>query len=92
MPHAHSVRKLDGNPIVGCSRPKTSMGLFLRSGKSFQTPRLTASGSFKAAELRLCHRDEIVIALLAKWHEDARRIQWDYENIVRHKWRLDRLN
>ncbi|GLQ57219.1 DUF1801 domain-containing protein [Devosia nitrariae] len=90
--HAHPVWFLDGNPIVGYSKLKSSVRLLFWSGQSFATPGLTPEGTFKAAEIRYTSPDEIDAAALARWLEEARLIQWDYKNIIKKKGRLDRIS
>lgn len=90
--HAHPVWFLDGNPIVGYSRLKDCIRLLFWSGQGFETPGLTAEGTFKAAERRFTSSDQINRDLLRRWLEEARLIQWDYRNIVKRKGRLERLS
>ena len=89
--HAHPVWFLDGNPIVGYSKLKSCIRLMFWSGQGFDTPGLTPSGSFKAAELRLTDAAQLDDVALAAWLAEAREIQWDYKNIVRRKGELLRL-
>ena len=89
--HAHPVWFLDGNPIVGYSKLKTSVRLLFWSGQSFQEPGLTNEGSFKAAEVRYGGVEEVDIRSLARWLAEARDVQWDYKNLVRRKGKLERL-
>ncbi len=89
--HAHPVWFLQGNPVVGYGRLKDCIRLLFWSGQSFQTPGLSASGRFKAAELRLTAAEQIEEVPLRAWLEEARAVQWDYKNIVRRKGRLERL-
>lgn len=89
--HAHPVWFLDGNPVVGYSKLKHCVRLLFWSGQSFEEPGLKREGSFKAAEARYTHVDEVNIGDLARWLGKARDIQWDYKNIVRRKGRLERL-
>jgi hypothetical protein len=79
--HAHPVWFLDGNPIVGYDRLKDAVRLMFWSGQSFPTPGLTASGSFQAAEVRYVEASQIETEPLARWLQDSRDIQWDYEHI-----------
>ncbi|MFS0852929.1 hypothetical protein [Microbacterium sp. 179-I 3D4 NHS] len=79
--HAHPVWFLDGNPIVGYSRLKDAMRLMFWSGQSFPVAGLSASGTFRAADVRLTSADEIDIERLAQWLAASRDIQWDYEHI-----------
>lgn len=89
--HAHPVWFLDGNPVVGYSKLKHCVRLLFWSGQSFEEPGLKKEGSFKAAEARYTHVDQVNIDDLARWLGKAREIQWDYKNIVRRKGRLERL-
>ncbi len=90
--HAHPVWFLSGNPVVGYSKLKGCVRLLFWSGQSFETPGLTPEGKFKAAELRLTSAAEIEPGQLRLWLDEARRIQWDYKNIVKRKGRLQRLS
>lgn len=89
--HAHPVWFLAGNPIVGYSRLKTCVRLMFWSGQSFETPGFGKSGTFKAAELRITSLADLANVPMKKWLDEARRIQWDYKNIVKRKGRLERL-
>ena len=82
---------LDGNPIVGYSKLKNSVRLMFWSGQSFDEPGLTPEGSYKAAEARYTHADQIDTETLKRWLEKAQAIQWDYKNIVKHRGELLRL-
>lgn len=83
--HAHPVWFLNGNPVVGYSKLKNGIRVLFWSGQSFPTPGLISEGTFKAAEIRYTDPKEIKVSQLKKWLKDARNIQWDYENIVKHK-------
>lgn len=89
--HAHPVWFLGGNPIVGYSKLKSCVRLLFWSGQSFTAPGLETEGSFKAAEKRYTALDEVDETQLRAWLEEARRIQWDYKNIVKRKGKLERL-
>lgn len=89
--HAHPVWFLDGNPIVGYSKLKDCIRLLFWSGQSFIEEGLQDEGSFKAAEVRYTAPDQIKTTQLKRWLTKARKIQWDYKNIVRRKGRLVRL-
>ena len=89
--HAHPVWFLDGNPVAGYSKLKNSVRLLFWSGQSFATDGLTPEGTFKAAEIRYTSAEQIDKGKLAQWLEQARRIQWDYKNLVRRKGKLVRL-
>ncbi|HRG15025.1 MAG TPA: DUF1801 domain-containing protein [Pseudomonadota bacterium] len=89
--HAHPVWFLDGNPIVGYSKLKDSVRLLFWSGQSFATPGLAPEGKFKAAEARYTLAEQIDRDVLTRWLAESRDIQWDYQNLVRRKGRLERL-
>lgn len=89
--HAHPVWFLDGNPIVGYSKLKDCVRLLFWSGQSFDEPGLKKEGKFKAAEARYASADEVNTGVLRRWLAKARDIQWDYQNLVRRKGRLERL-
>jgi len=90
--HGSPVWFLDGNPIVGYHKLKDSVRLLFWSGQTFDEALLTKEGSFKAAEIRYANRNEIDTGNLHRWLKKAKRIQWDYKNIVKHKGVLDRLS
>lgn len=83
--HRHPVWFLAGNPIVGYHRLKAGMRLLFWSGQSFPTPGLKPEGSFKAAEILFKTIDDIDDDLVRRWLADGRRIQWDYEHIMKNK-------
>ncbi len=89
--HAHPVWFLDGNPIVGYSKLKDCVRLLFWSGQSFKEKGLKKEGSFKAAEARYTALDQVKVEKLVRWLAEARKVQWDYKNIVRRKGRLERL-
>lgn len=89
--HAHPVWFLDGNPVVGYSTLKNGVRLLFWSGQTFEEEGLAKEGSFKAAEARYAAASEVDPVALERWLGKARDIQWDYQNIVRRKGRLDRL-
>jgi hypothetical protein len=89
--HRHPVWFLDGNPVVGYSKLKDSVRLLFWSGQSFDEDGLKAEGSFKAAEARYTNVDEINGPDLQRWLKKAKKIQWDYKNIVKRKGVLERL-
>ncbi|MCG6139802.1 DUF1801 domain-containing protein [Leptospira mtsangambouensis] len=89
--HAHPVWFLDGNPIVGYNKLKTCIRLLFWSGQSFEVNGLTPEGSFKAAEVRYTEVNQIKKKDLKLWLGQAKKIQWDYKNIVKRKGVLERL-
>ena len=89
--HAHPVWFLEGNPIVGYDKLKDCVRVLFWSGQSFDEENLQKNGSFKASEIRYTNVDQINISDLKRWLEKARKIQWDYKNIVKRKGVLERL-
>jgi hypothetical protein len=61
------------------------------SGQSFDEDDLKKEGSFKAAEVRYTDVKQIKTAKLKRWLTKARKIQWDYKNIVKRRGNLERL-
>ncbi|MBM9548415.1 DUF1801 domain-containing protein [Leptospira sp. 201903074] len=89
--HAHPVWFLDGNPIVGYSKLKSCIRLLFWSGQTFEEKGLEPEGSFKAAEVRYTDVSQINKKDLKRWLGQAKKIQWDYKNIVKRKGVLERL-
>jgi hypothetical protein len=83
--HAHPVWFLDGNPVVGYSRLKSSVQLLFWSGRSFDETGLKNEGKFQAAEKRYTDASEVDTIELARWLALSRDIQWDYANIVKRQ-------
>src|SRR5436190_23223649 len=84
--HAHPVWFLDGNPIVGYSRQKAGVRLMFWSGASFDEPGLDVLGAkFKDASRFYTDAAEIKPTVLKRWLTKARKIQWDYKNIVKRR-------
>ena len=90
--HGHPVWFLSGNPIVGYHKLKDSVRLLFWSGQSFDEKDLKPEGTFKAAEVRYTEVGQINVAHVKRWLEKARKIQWDYKNIVKRKGRLEKLD
>lgn len=89
--HRTAVWFLDGNPVVGYAKRKEGVQLLFWSGQSFEEEGLKPEGSFKAAEARYMDAAEINEKDLARWLKKAKKIQWDYKNIVKRKGKLIRL-
>jgi hypothetical protein len=89
--HAHPVWFLNKNPIVGYSTLEDSVRLLFWSGQSFREEGLRKKGSFKAAEVRYTSVEQINTKDLRRWLKKAKKIQWDYKNIVKRKGKLIRL-
>jgi hypothetical protein len=89
--HRTAVWFIEGNPIVGYSVRKDSVQLLFWSGQSFKDTDLKPEGSFKAAEMRYVDVDDIKITALRGWLKQAKKIQWDYKNIVKRKGKLEKI-
>ena len=93
--HRHPVWFLEGNPIVGYAKAKDDVGLLFWSGQSFDASGapsgLRPDGKFKAAKVCYATVADVDVARLGRWLEQARAIQWDYQNLVKRKGKLERL-
>ena len=89
--HGAPVWFLNDNPITGYSVKKSGVQLLFWSGQSFPAPGLKPTGKYKAAEALYASAEQIDGASLALWLDQARKIQWDYANIIRRKGVLDWL-
>ncbi|HTK81472.1 MAG TPA: DUF1801 domain-containing protein [Bacteroidota bacterium] len=89
--HRHPVWFIEGNPIVGYHKLKGCVRLLFWSGQSFDEEGLAPEGSFKAAEMRYTSAGQINPKDLKRWLAKAKKIQWDYKNIVKRKGILQRL-
>jgi hypothetical protein len=83
--HGSPVWFLDGNPIVGYHKLKEDIRLLFWSGQSFNEVGLKPEGSFKAAEVRYTLTSQVKVTHLRRWLTKAKKIQWDYKNIVKRK-------
>jgi len=91
--HRHPVWFLNGNPIVGFSREKRGTRLMFWSGADFDESKLNVrGGKFKDASIFYRTPKEIDAAALLQWLEKSRHIQWDYQNIVKRKGVLVRID
>ncbi len=91
--HGHPVWFLEGNPIVGYSRQKAGIRLMFWSGAAFDEPHLNVIGKkFQDASIFYTDASTIVKADVRRWLTKARTIQFDYQNIVRRRGRLVRLD
>ncbi len=90
--HGHPVWFIDDNPIVGYDKLKDYVRLLFWSGQSFDEPGLTNEGNFKAAEARYTELNQVNEEDLIRWLEKAKKIQWDYKNIVKRKGLLEKLD
>lgn len=89
--HGSPVWFIDGNPIVAYAVRKTSVQLLFWSGQSFKDSGLIPEGSFKAAEMRYTGAKDIKVTVLRGWLKQAKKIQWDYKNIVKRKGKLEKI-
>lgn len=89
--HGSPVWFLDGNPVVGYSVRKAGVQLLFWSGQSFVKSGLMPEGSFKAAQMYYSDSRDIKVTALRGWLKQAKRIQWDYKNIVKNKGRLEKI-
>jgi hypothetical protein len=89
--HRNPVWFLDGNPVAGYDKQKTSVRLLFWSGQTFEEEGLKKSGSFKAAEIKYTDPSQINKKDLKRWLKKAKEIQWDYKNIVKRKGKLLRI-
>ncbi|MFA5853482.1 MAG: DUF1801 domain-containing protein [Patescibacteria group bacterium] len=89
--HGSPVWFLEENPIVGYHKLKDAVRLLFWSGQSFDEDGLKPEGTFKAAEARFVDAKEIKPTALRRWLAKAKKIQWDYKNIVKRKGKLVRL-
>ena len=91
--HGHPVWFLEGNPIVGFSKQKPGIRLMFWSGADFEEPGLNVLGrKFKDASVFFNAATDVNTKDLRRWLKKARTIQWDYQNIVKRKGRLERLS
>lgn len=89
--HGGPVWFLEGNPVVGYWARKHGVQLLFWSGQSFDEPGLLPEGKFKAAHVHFTDVAAIRKTVLARWLRKAKRIQWDYKNIVKRKGVLEKL-
>ena len=90
--HAHPVWFINGNPIVGFSKQKAGIRLMFWSGASFGEEKLQpGTGKFKDASITYTAADQINAEELSTWLSKARKIQWDYKNLVKRKGVLEKL-
>lgn len=90
--HGSPVWFLDGNPIAGYSKEKRGIRLMFWSGASFDEDGLEVrDGKFKDASVFYNSVSDINIRDLKRWLKKAKRIQWDYKNIIKRKGRLVRI-
>lgn len=89
--HRHPVWFIDGNPVVGYAALKNPVQLLFWSGRSFKDGGLNPEGSFKAAEMRYTDVKDIKAGAVRGWLKQAKRIQWDYKNIVKRRGKLVKI-
>lgn len=89
--HGGPVWFIEGNPVVGYWVRKQGVQLLFWSGESFDEPGLAPEGKFKAAQVHYTSADDIRPTLLARWLRKAKKIQWDYKNIVKRRGVLEKI-
>ncbi len=89
--HGSPVWFLKGNPIAGYAVRKHGVQLLFWSGQSFIDSGLKTAGSFKAAEMHYTSSTDIKVTVLRGWLKQAKRIQWDYKNIVKNRGKLYKI-
>lgn len=89
--HGGPVWFLDGNPIVGYWVRKNAVQLLFWSGQSFDEPELEPEGKFKAAHVHYQTAADVKLTRLAGWLRKAKKIQWDYKNIVKRRGVLEKI-
>ena len=91
--HGHPVWFLDENPIVGYSKLKDRVQLLFWSGQSFNESKLEVVGSlkFKAAGYDYTSMEQINKSDIAKWIKKAKKIQWNYKDVVKNRGVLEKL-
>lgn len=89
--HGSPVWFLDGNPVAGYSVRKKGIQVLFWSGQSFTKSGLSPEGSFKAAEKYYAEFDDIKVTALRGWLKQAKKIQWDYKNIVKNRGKLSKI-
>ena len=83
--HGAPMWFLDGNPIVGYHNLKAGIRLLFWSGQSFDEAGLKNEGTFKAAGVLYTDISQIRPDDIARWLQKARKIQWDYKNLLKNK-------
>jgi hypothetical protein len=89
--HGHPVWFIEGNPVVGYLSMKAGIRVLFWSGQSFEPGGLKPIGKFKAAGYDVPSVADVGNPALGDWLAQARKIQWDYANIVKKKGVLDKL-
>jgi hypothetical protein len=91
--HSHPVWFINGNPIVGYSKQKAGLRLMFWSGADFEEEALSVRGSkFKDASIFYTSPDQIKEEDVRRWASKARKIQWDYKNLIKRKGKLERID
>ncbi|MFO0675818.1 MAG: DUF1801 domain-containing protein [Polyangiaceae bacterium] len=89
--HRQPVWFDDGNPLVGYAVRKSGVQLLFWSGRAFGDADLEDEGSFQAAHVLFTNADDIDAKKIAKWLRKAKKMQWDYKNIVKRRGKLVKL-
>lgn len=91
--HGHPVWFIDENPIVGYSKQKAGWRLMFWSGADFEEKKLDVRGKkFKDASIVYNSPAEIDTKEIKRWIQKAKKIQWDYKNIVKRKGVLEKIS
>ncbi len=91
MWHGSPVWFIEGNPIVAYSVLKKGVQILFWSGQSFKDTELIPQGSFKASEFYFTKLADIKVTAVRGWLKQAKKIQWDYKNIVKNKGKLSKI-
>lgn len=89
--HRQPVWFDDGNPLVGYAVRKAGVQLLFWSGRAFDEPELEPEGTFQAAHVYFTDASEIRVTKLARWLRKAKRMQWDYKNVMKRRGVLEKL-
>ena len=89
--HGGPVWFVEGNPVVGYWVRKAGVQLLFWSGQSFEEPGLHPEGKFKAAHVHYTSVTDVRPTVLARWLRKAKKIQWDYKNIVKRRGVLEKI-
>jgi hypothetical protein len=84
--HAHPVMVFKREPDRRLQQTEARYTLMFWSGADFGEHDLDVLGKkFKDASIFYNNANEIDVINLRRWLEKAKRIQWDYKNIIRNK-------
>jgi hypothetical protein len=90
--HGSPVWFMDENPILSYTKQKKGVKLMFFSGADFEEKKFElGSGKFKDAGIFYSDVKEILKKDLKSWFKKAKKIQWDYKNVVKRKGTLVKL-